>query len=78
MAKRSNSLLEDKQQLMKFAKFLFESIDIDMSESVEGKELIETLLGLGLAASYDMIAKTLSTIFQVPNIEKISLTFDDF
>jgi hypothetical protein len=43
----------------RFAKFLYESFDIDMSDSVDGKELIESLLSLGLAPDHEAIIRIL-------------------
>ena len=40
MATRNGTEFEDKQKAIKFAKCLFESIDFDMSETLEGKELV--------------------------------------
>ena len=61
---RNGAEFEDKQKAVKFARTLFESIDFDMSETLEGFELVQSLLSLGLAASSKAIEKTLSSIFQ--------------
>jgi Ca2+-binding EF-hand superfamily protein len=60
------------------ARFLFDAIDIDMSETLEGRELVETLLGLGITESHDIIVRTLEQIFSTKNLNEVSITFSEF
>jgi hypothetical protein len=49
-----------------------------MSDSVEGKELVDALLGLGLAATYESIEATLINIFSVRSLNELSLGLYEF
>ena len=49
-----------------------------MSETIEGKELIESLIGLGLAETYKNIASTLTNIFGVRDLDTLSVGFYEF
>lgn len=49
-----------------------------MSETIEGKELIECLIGLGLADTYENISATIKDIFQVRDLESLSIGFYEF
>ena len=78
MHKRNEDLEDDQNRAFAFAKFLFDSIDIDMSETIEGKELIDCLMGLGLAESYENISSTIKNIFSVRDLDSLSLGFFEF
>ena len=60
------------------AKYIFDGLDLDMSETLEGRELITSLVGLGIAESHDMIRKNLESIFNTKNVDEISINCTEF
>ena len=65
-------------KIKEIAKYIFDGLDLDMSETLEGQELITSLVGLGIAENHDMIRKNLETIFNTKSIDEISINCTEF